>query len=128
MWPVPNNPRTKDFPKRLREVSDLFNALYGLVYVTMGGLFSGTQDQSMLIGRLYALMSDCLSPTARYLVRQPVDENTNAAPTFEIYRFGDDPWTETARLAETVSGNHPELSEVASKISGTLRMGPDPSG
>ena len=117
VWPVPDNPRTKDFPKRLREVSDLFNALYGLVYITMGDLFSGTQDQSMLIGRLYTLMSDCLSPTARYLVRQPVDENTSAAPTFEIYPFGDNPWTETSRLAREVAKEHPDLNEVASRVS-----------
>ena len=117
VWPVPNNPRTEDYPDGLRAPSDLFNALYGLVYVTMNDLFAGTKDQGMLVGRLYTLMSDCLAPTARYLVRQPLDDDMNAAPTFEIYRFGGDPWAETAQLAREVSKEHPDLNEVASRVS-----------
>ena len=74
-----DNPRTADFPERLRGVSNLFNACYGLVYVTMSDLYSGTQDQGAAIGRLYALMSGCLAPTAQYLARHPVTEDRTAA-------------------------------------------------
>lgn len=117
VWPVPDNPRTADFPEGLQRVSNLFNALYGLVFVTMRDLYSGTQDQGMLIGRLYTLMSDCLAKTALYLVSQPLDGETNAAPTFEVYRFAGDPWEETVRLAHTVIEDHPELEAVAATVS-----------
>jgi hypothetical protein len=116
IWPVSDNPRTADFPAKLRGVSDLFNALYGLVFVTMQGLFSGSGDQGASIGRLYTLMSRCLAPTARYLVRQPVTEASTAGPTFEVYRFKADPYVETATLAAAVSRDYPELEEVASRV------------
>ncbi len=116
VWPVPDNPRTEDFPVHLRKVSDLFNALYGLVYVTMNDLYSGTQDQGEAIGRLYKLMRLGLTPTARYLVRQPVGADSTAGPTFEVYRFGSDPWGETAELAEIVAAEHPELDGVAKNV------------
>jgi hypothetical protein len=116
-WPVLDNPRTANLPGTLRGVSDLFNALYGLVFVTMDGLFSGSSDQGALVGRLYALMSHCLAPTARYLVRQPVTDARTAGPTFEVYRFEADPYVETAALAAAVSRDHSELEEVASRVS-----------
>jgi hypothetical protein len=116
VWPVPDNPRTEDFPNRLRKVSELFNALYGLVYVTMNDLYSGTQDQGEAIGRLYKLMRFGVSPTARYLVSQPIGPDSTAGPTFETHRFGADPWGETAELAETVVAEHPELDEVAQNV------------
>jgi hypothetical protein len=116
-WPVLDNPRTADLPETLRGVSDLFNALYGLVFVTMEGLFSGSSDQGGSVGRLYALMSHCLAPTARYLVRQPVNDARIAGPTFEVYRFEADPYVETAALAAAVCRDHSELEEVASRVS-----------
>jgi hypothetical protein len=116
-WPVLDNPRTADLPKTLRGVSDLFNALYGLVFITMKDLFSDSQHQGASIGRLYALMSNCLAPTARYLVRQPVTDTTTAGPTFEVYRFEADPYVETAALAAAVSREHSELEEIASRVS-----------
>jgi len=120
VWPVLDNPRTTDFPERLRGVSNLFNACYGLVYVTMSDLYSGTQDQAAAIGRLYALMSGCLAPTAQYLARQPVTEDRTAGATFEVYQFEADPWRETIGLARSVSEDHHELEEVASLISGLV--------
>ncbi len=116
-WPVLSNPRTADLPQGLQGVSDLFNALYGLVFLTMDDLFSGSGDQEASIGRLYGLMSRCLAPTARHLVRQPVGESMTAGPTFEVYRFEGDPYVETATLAASVTRDHPELEEVASQVS-----------
>ena len=115
-WPVVSNPRTVDLPRRLRGVSDLFNALYGLVFVTMEDLFSGAGNQASAVGRLYGLMSHCLSPTARYMVRQEVTDAFMAGPTFEVYRFEDNPYVETATLAAAVSRDHPELEKVASRV------------
>lgn len=122
-WPVLSNPRTADLPQRLEAVSNLFNALYGLVFVTMEGLFSGSGYQEALVGRLYGLMSRCLAPTARYLVRQPVTETTTAGPTFEVFRFEGDPFVQTASLAEAVRGDHPELDEVASTVARFITTG-----
>jgi hypothetical protein len=118
VWPVVDNPRTENLPERLQGVSNLFNALYRLLFITMEDLFSGSGDQGALVGRLYALMSDCLAPTARYLVRQPVKDDRTAGPTFEAYRFGPDPWTEAVQLARAASIEHSELAGVASSVSG----------
>jgi hypothetical protein len=116
-WPVLTNPTTAALPDRLRGASDLFNACYGLILVTLGELFSGSGDQNRLIGRLYGLMSDCLTPTARYLVRQPVDGHASAGPTFEPFPLGADPWAQTIELASTAEKDHPELAEVAARLS-----------
>jgi hypothetical protein len=117
VWPAVDNPRSADLPARLRGASDLFNSLYTLVFDTLDGLFSGEQDQGLLIHHLYALMSDCLAPTARCLVSQPIDHNRTAGPTFEPYALGSDPWNETSRLAATVAREHAELGSVAERLS-----------
>jgi hypothetical protein len=111
-----SSPTTETFPQSVRPLSDAFNALYGLVYVTMGDLFSGEHDQGERIGRLYTLMSDALSPVARQLVQIPIDEGQNACPTFEIYRFTKDPWEETAEMLEQVVSTHPELADAATRV------------
>ena len=116
VWPVMSNPTTAAFPESVRPLSDVFNALYGLVYITMADLFSGTHDQGERIGRLYTLMSDALSPVAHQLVRIPIGDDQNACPTFETYRFTIDPWEETAEMLEHVVASHPELSDAATRI------------
>ncbi len=113
VWPVMSDPTTAAFPDSIRPLSDAFNALYGLMYVTMGDLFSGEHDQGERIGRLYALMSDALSPVARQLVQISISDGHNACPTFETYRFTRDPWEETADLMEHLTSRHPELSDAA---------------
>ena len=119
-----SNPTTMDFPSRLRPASDLFNALYGLVFVTMGEIFSGKGNQPHAIGTLYALMSRCLTPVARYLVKQPINKELHAAPTFERYPFNGDPWIATSDLALSVARDHPELAgtcDLVSNIHGERR-------
>lgn len=116
-WPVLTNPTTAALPDRLRGPSDLFNACYALIFVTLRELFSGTVEQNPLIGRLYGLMSDCLTPTARYLVRQPIDDHTTAGPTFEPYPLGADPWARVTELASTAESTHPDLAAVAATLS-----------
>jgi hypothetical protein len=120
VWPVTADPRTNQFPEAVRPVSDLFNALYRLVYVTMQDLFSGAGSQSAYVDRLYELMSDCLAPTARYLVSYPIGDEATASPTFEPYPLGEDPWEEVAALAESVIASHPELAGVMSTVSRAL--------
>jgi hypothetical protein len=116
VWPVMSNPTTAAFPESVRPLSDVFNALYGLVYITMADLFSGTYDQGERIGRLYTLMSDALSPVAHQLVRIPIGDDQNACPTFETYRFTIDPWAETAEMLEHVVSTHPKLSDAATRV------------
>lgn len=120
VWPLPDDPRTVDFPQALQPVSDLFNALYGLTFLTMARLFSGKRRQGSFVRRLYGLMSGAMAPVARYLVQQPISADHNAAPTFETYRFSGDPWVETSTLARAVARTHPALAEVAVRIS-TMR-------
>ncbi len=116
VWPAIDNPRSADLPARLRGASDLFNAIYMLLFDTLGGLFSGRRDQGPLVHQLYGLMSDCLAPTARYLVSQPIDDNWNAGPSFEAYRLGPAPWQEVSRLAASVALEHADLAPVADKL------------
>jgi len=120
VWPVRTNPKTADFPDSVANLSDLFNALYGLMFVTMGDLFSGEHDQGEVIGRLYPLMTGCMAPTARALVQQRIGEGENAAPTFETYRFDGDPWQETSALADSIAQGYPELESVRSTIQAML--------
>ncbi|MCL1592715.1 MAG: ferritin-like protein, partial [Actinomycetia bacterium] len=116
VWPVRSSPKSSDFPEPIAEVSQFFNALYGLMFVTMRDLFSGEEDQGAVIGRLYGLMTGCMTPTARYLVAQPISGGEHAGPTFEVYHFADDPWSETIRLADSVVHDHPELEAVVSIV------------
>lgn len=115
-WPVMSNPSTADFPETLRGMADAFNALYGLVYVTMGDLFSGHFDQDERISRLYALMSRCLTPLALQLVQTPIADGVHAAPTFETYRFTDDPWVETAVLLERLASSNARITPIAEMV------------
>lgn len=117
VWPVLSNPSTDLFPEAVRPLSDAFNALYGLVYVTMGDLFSGEHDQGERIGRLYTLMSQCLAPVARRLVQTPIGGGQTAGPTFEIYRYSTDPWIETAALMDVVATSYDDLEGAAARIS-----------
>ena len=90
------------------------------MFITMGDLFSGGRSQGALVSRLYSLMSDCLGPVACYQVLQSVNDEKTAGPTFEAYRFGSDPWTETIDLARAVSIEHSELAGVASTVSALI--------
>lgn len=114
-WPVMTNPTTAAFPEPVGDLSDAFNALYGLTFATMDDLFSGEHDQTERIGRLYTLMLDCLAPVARTLVRTPIGDGLHACPTFESYRFAGDPWEETAAILESVTTSDNELAGVAER-------------
>jgi len=114
-WPVPDNPRTAAFPPDVQVVSRLFNAIYRLTLLTLDDLFSGI-DQSVGIGRLYALMEGGLARTARHLVTLPTGSGGTAGPTFEHYEFGDDPWGEVLALAQQTESAHPSLSGVATAL------------
>lgn len=116
VYPVVANPSSKSFPSHLVAAGDLFNALYGLTFVTMQALFSVTADQGAEIFRLYGLMKDCMAPTARYLVQQPIGDGVHAGPPFEVYRFSGDPWVEAATLAHEVAAAHPDLLGVATSV------------
>lgn len=116
VWPVRANPKTADFPEAVARLSDLFNALYSLMFVTMGDLFSIEQDQGEVVGRLYGLMTGCMTPTATVLVQHPISDEENAAPTFEAYPFQNDPWQETLALAEHLTELYPDIEPVHTAI------------
>lgn len=111
------NPTTAQLPPVARSASDLFNATYRYLYVTMDDLFGPTADKGALVGRLYALMSGALSMLALYLTSIPAGDGKVAGPTFEIYEFGDaDPLASLRELAATAIVEHPELTPVAELI------------
>jgi hypothetical protein len=116
VWPVMSSPTTAAFPESVRPLSNAFNALYGLVYVTLTDLFSGEHDQGERIGRLYTLMSDALAPVARKLVQISIGDGENACPTFEVYRFGGDPWEETAVLMAAAAAVYPNLEDASAMM------------
>jgi hypothetical protein len=117
VFPAPTNPRTADYPERLQPVSDLFNALYRSMYLTMDELFSDRSDQAAMVGRLYQTMSSLMAPVARYLLEQRVDEATAAAPTFEVFEFTtDDPSAQLRTMAARVVDEHPALASVAAAL------------
>jgi hypothetical protein len=113
------NPTTDEFPPVAHDVSELFNAAYRYVYMTMDEIFQAGADRGALVGRLYALMSTVLSPLAHHLMTLPVGEGFVAGPTFEVYDFGDsDPWNHLTALAAKVAEEIPSLHPVAEAVAG----------
>jgi hypothetical protein len=109
------NPATADLPAPLQPVSDLVNALYRYLYLTMDDLYQPVADKGDLVGRLYTLMSRLLGPAIRYLMEQPVGGGLVAGPSFEVYVFdsGSPPADQLRSLAERVLAEHPQLAPLA---------------
>ena len=119
--PVSVNPKAAGYPEDVRLVADLFNALYRAVYRAMGRIFAGGDDQPQAVGVLYLLMGDMLSQLGRFLVGQSLGNGLRAAPTFEIYEFGDDALEEIEVMAHRSALTFAELSPVYESIHG-LRL------
>lgn len=113
--PLPRNPKAADFPPDVRQVADLFNAVYRYTYLVMHRIFQGGPGQAELIGSLYGCMSGILSPIAQHLVRQETPAGL-AAPTFEIHEFGPDPDAELLALATDAAATWPEIAAPAAAI------------
>ena len=108
---APTDPKTADFDERIQPVSNLFNGLYRMAYLTLDELYRPGADQGALIGRLYHLMGGLMGPVGLYLMDQP-----GAGPTFEVYELGDAPLTELALLAADAADRHPDLAGVAAGV------------
>ena len=110
---APTNPKTVDYPAPIRPVSDLFNALYRTVFLTMDQLFSEAPDEADGIGTLYRTMSELMAPVARYLLREPIGGGLVAAPTFEVYELSaEDPAADLQAAARRAVEHHPSLTKV----------------
>ena len=109
------NPKTADLPDSLQPVSDLANALYRYLYLTMDELYQPTADKGPLVDRLYTVMSGLMNPVARYLMTQPVAGGLVAGPTFEVYGFDPEATAvdQLKRLADRVLSAHPGLAPLA---------------
>ncbi len=117
--PLRTNPRAADYPSDIALVADLFNALYRAVYMVMGRIFLGGEEQPKAVGALYLLMSGLLSPVARFLTECELENGEHAAPTFEIHHFGDaGPIEELTELAGQAALAFPQLSPVHETIHG----------
>ena len=109
------NPKTADLPPAIRPVSDLVNALYRFLYLTLHELYQPGADKGPLVDRLYRVMSGLLGPAARYLMGQPVGGGLVAGPTFEAYPFesGPAPADQIKGMAAQVLTDHPALAPLA---------------
>jgi hypothetical protein len=117
--PVRRNPSTVDYPEDLRPVSELFNALYRGLFLILDRIFAPDSNQSRAVGVLYLLMADVMSQLASFMVRQPLGDGEFAAPTFEVFEFGDgSPLDEVTAMADQVAQVHPELSSVHDALKG----------
>jgi rubrerythrin len=110
VFPVRPGPRTAGYPPTLQPASELFNALYRYVFLMLDELFSPSREKPSTVATLYRLMADSMSTVAYFLVRQDLGDGTHAAPTFEIYEFGEDPWAELHDLADGVNRAYPGLA------------------
>jgi hypothetical protein len=113
--PVIANPKTADLPESVQPVSDLVNALYRYLYLTMDELYQPIADKGSVVDRLYGVMSGLLGPSARYLMTLPAGGGLVAGPSFEVYAFDPDtPAADQLRsLAERVMTDHPGLASLA---------------
>lgn len=117
--PLRRNPRAAEFPADVRLVADLFNALYRALFLVLDRIFTGDDRQERAVGVLYVLMGDLMSQVGRFLVRQPLAGGENAAPTFEVYEFGEHgPMEEIPQLAERAALQFSELSGVYEAVHG----------
>lgn len=117
--PVPTNPRTPEYPADVQPVSDLFNAAYRYLFVLLDQMFSAGSDKGPLIGDLYTVMNDLLSPTAHFLTRHVIGAGMCAAPTFELYELDPDQARgQLSGIADEAIRLHPKLSDVADAILG----------
>jgi hypothetical protein len=109
------NPRTAALPESLRPVSDLANAFYRLLYLTMDDLYQPVSDKGPLVDQLYLVMSRLLGPTIRYLMEQPVGDGWMAGPSFEVYEFapGTSAIDQVKMLAESLLADHPGLASLS---------------
>ena len=121
--PVRRNPKTADYPEEIRVASDLFNALYRGVYLTLDQVFSGRAEQQRAVGLLYVVMGDLMSRTAQFLVGQELEDGTFAAPTFEYFEFsGGSAVDEVRTLADRAATHFPDLMSVRDAIEGLSLM------
>lgn len=116
--PAMVNPTTAGFPPTLRPVSNLVNALYRYLFLTLDELYEPAADKGPLVDRLYLVMTRMLGPAARYLMEQPVGEGRVAGPTFEVFDF-DESSSAVAQLsilAEEAAVDHPPLAAVVGAV------------
>ena len=109
--PVRVNPRTSAFPASVQPVSDLFNAVYGSLFLLLDALYRPTPAKGHLVNQLYGLMRRVLGPIGLYLTTLPIDDGSVASPTFETFDLGPDPAGTLATLAGAVAADHPLLAE-----------------
>ena len=115
--PAPVNPRGVDYPAPVKAVSDVFNAAYRYLFLTMHEMFQPGPTKDAVVGELYAVMSNVLSPLAHHLMRTPIGDGRVAGPTFEVYEFGDDePREHLSALATAVAAAEPALQSVADSL------------
>lgn len=110
--PLRTNPRTSQYPDHVRPVSDLFNAAYRYIYLTMARLFS-PGEKKKVVDDLYGLMIDVLAPVARHMTVLELGDGTYAGPTFEVIDLGADPEVELTAMSASVATTNPELTSVA---------------
>lgn len=117
--PVTTNPRISEFPASIQPVAELFNAIYRGLFLVLRRIFEPGPNQARAVGVLYLLMADVLSQLGRFLVEQPIEDDAQASPTFEVYEYSSDqPLEEVIELAERCSDAYPELSTVHEALRG----------
>jgi len=109
--PVRVNPRAVEFPASVRPVADLFNAVYGSLFILLDALYRPTPAKGHLVNQLYGLMRRVLGPIGLHLTTLPLGDGFVASPTFEAYPLGPDPAETLAALAGAVAAQHPVLAE-----------------
>lgn len=115
----PTNPRTADYPRDVAVVSNLFNAVYRGLYLTMDSMFRPDSDQASAVGVLYLLMADVLAQVGGFLGSIDLTSPNKAAPTFEIYEFETvPPLQELTDLSEQAARLFPELNPAHEAIRG----------
>lgn len=116
--PLRRNPIAADYPPDLRDVADLFNALYRGTFLILEEIFDSGSGQRRAVGLLYVVMGDLMSQVARFLVQQELEDGEFAAPTFEVYEFAGQPLEEIRALADRASSRFPQLAPVREAVEG----------
>jgi hypothetical protein len=88
-WPVKTSPKTADYAALpfVEALSQAFNAAYCYLLITIEKTWrvKDAVIRRKLVGNIHPLMIDVLTPLALVLVKQPLNREENAGPSFEFY-------------------------------------------
>lgn len=90
VWPIVKNPKARDYPESLKDLSNLFNGCYCYMLLALEHIFILTDEEEkhrMMLRGLFSVMTSIMPQLAHIIMQQSVSEgeDQNAGPTFRAF-------------------------------------------